>query len=61
LTNLLIVADYTKFAGQLIYLCKDFTCFAFRKETGRRFSRMNADLKAYNLRRSECSKGDPNR
>ena len=28
LTDLLVVADYTEFAGQLIYLWKDFTALA---------------------------------
>ena len=42
LTELLIVADYTEFAGQLIYLCKDFTCFGVhRRETGRESTRIN--------------------
>ena len=47
LTHLLIVADYTKLAGQLVYLCKDFTCFEFRKGNRRRFSRINADRSAF--------------
>jgi hypothetical protein len=32
LTDLLIVADYSEFAGQLITSGEDFTCFALRKE-----------------------------
>ncbi len=43
LTYLLIVTDYTEFAGQLITSCKDFTWFGCQTEMGRKSTRISAD------------------